>query len=155
MVNSTEDGITTVTPNTDDVAEGSSNLYFTNARATSAITSSDLDMGGNKVLFGNMYSAESDLPSAATYHGMFAHVHSTGKGYFAHGGGWHKLLDETSSTTTNLSEGSNLYYTNERVDDRVSNLLTAGSNITLTYNCLLYTSPSPRDGLLSRMPSSA
>eukprot|EP01016_Furgasonia_blochmanni_P023215 TRINITY_DN2512_c0_g1_i5.p3 TRINITY_DN2512_c0_g1~~TRINITY_DN2512_c0_g1_i5.p3 ORF type:complete len:137 (+),score=17.67 TRINITY_DN2512_c0_g1_i5:461-871(+) len=25
----------------------------------------------------------------------------------------------------------------------------------LTMNCLLYTSPSPRDGLLSRMPSSA
>ena len=25
----------------------------------------------------------------------------------------------------------------------------------LVYNCLLYTSPSPRDGLLSRMPSSA
>ena len=23
------------------------------------------------------------------------------------------------------------------------------------YTCLLYTSPSPRDGLLSRMPSSA
>ena len=27
--------------------------------------------------------------------------------------------------------------------------------IDLTYTCLLYTSPSPRDGLLSRMPSSA
>ena len=27
-------------------------------------------------------------------------------------------------------------------------------NINL-YSCLLYTSPSPRDGLLSRMPSSA
>ena len=28
--------------------------------------------------------------------------------------------------------------------------------ITIHYNsCLLYTSPSPRDGLLSRMPSSA
>ena len=26
---------------------------------------------------------------------------------------------------------------------------------TLDYSCLLYTSPSPRDGLLSRMPSSA
>ena len=25
----------------------------------------------------------------------------------------------------------------------------------ITYVCLLYTSPSPRDGLLSRMPSSA
>ena len=27
--------------------------------------------------------------------------------------------------------------------------------IALRYGCLLYTSPSPRDGLLSRMPSSA
>ena len=26
---------------------------------------------------------------------------------------------------------------------------------TIVYTCLLYTSPSPRDGLLSRMPSSA
>ena len=25
----------------------------------------------------------------------------------------------------------------------------------MTHDCLLYTSPSPRDGLLSRMPSSA
>ena len=28
-------------------------------------------------------------------------------------------------------------------------------NLTSSYTCLLYTSPSPRDGLLSRMPSSA
>ena len=27
--------------------------------------------------------------------------------------------------------------------------------VELGKNCLLYTSPSPRDGLLSRMPSSA
>ena len=27
--------------------------------------------------------------------------------------------------------------------------------ISIGYVCLLYTSPSPRDGLLSRMPSSA
>ena len=31
-----------------------------------------------------------------------------------------------------------------------------GNSIETTYkDCLLYTSPSPRDGLLSRMPSSA
>ena len=30
-----------------------------------------------------------------------------------------------------------------------------GKTITLIRGCLLYTSPSPRDGLLSRMPSSA
>ena len=29
------------------------------------------------------------------------------------------------------------------------------ANADLTVTCLLYTSPSPRDGLLSRMPSSA
>ena len=39
-------------------------------------------------------------------------------------------------------------------------LLTVLSNIWLMFialslTCLLYTSPSPRDGLLSRMPSSA
>ena len=34
--------------------------------------------------------------------------------------------------------------------DNVKRLVPAWS-----YSCLLYTSPSPRDGLLSRMPSSA
>ena len=37
-------------------------------------------------------------------------------------------------TTTNVAEGTNLYYTDERVDDRVAALLQAGSGITLTYN---------------------
>ena len=29
------------------------------------------------------------------------------------------------------------------------------NRFVFAYTCLLYTSPSPRDGLLSRMPSSA
>ena len=33
--------------------------------------------------------------------------------------------------------------------------LAEGGIDTLELSCLLYTSPSPRDGLLSRMPSSA
>jgi hypothetical protein len=104
---------------TDDVVEGSTNLYYTDARALSATD-------GEKVLFANVYSLEGDLPSATTYHGMFAHVHDTGKGYFAHGGAWRKLLDETSSTTTDLTEGSNLYYT----DARVNALLSGGGGTT-------------------------
>ena len=36
---------------------------------------------------------------------------------------------------------------------KVYGILTA--QLALTACCLLYTSPSPRDGLLSRMPSSA
>ena len=34
-------------------------------------------------------------------------------------------------------------------------MLIVGFLTPWPYNCLLYTSPSPRDGLLSRMPSSA
>ena len=37
-------------------------------------------------------------------------------------------------TTTDLTEGTNLYFTDERVDDRVAALLVAGTNITLSYN---------------------
>ena len=40
------------------------------------------------------------------------------------------------------------------LDPNANNWLTAGPN-GLIVTCLLYTSPSPRDGLLSRMPSSA
>src|SRR5664279_952251 len=47
-----------------------------------------------------------------------------------------------------------------RVDDRMYDELEthaeeAGLPLALYCICLLYTSPSPRDGLLSRMPSSA
>ena len=34
------------------------------------------------------YPTEGDLPSASTNHGMFAHVHATGRGYFAHANAW-------------------------------------------------------------------
>ena len=39
-----------------------------------------------------------------------------------------------AASTSDLSEGSNKYYTDERVDDRVNALITAGSNITTTYD---------------------
>jgi len=39
-----------------------------------------------------------------------------------------------TKTTANLTEGSNLYFTDERVDDRVANLLVAGTNIVLSYD---------------------
>jgi len=37
-------------------------------------------------------------------------------------------------STTDLSEGTNLYFTDERVDDRVDALLTAGTALTKTYS---------------------
>ena len=121
------------TKDTGDLAEGS-NLYYTDARVqavsiNNVVEDTTPQLGGNldgqsynftttgKMLYSNMYATEGDLPSASTYHGMFAHVHATGKGYFAHGGNWIKLIDETNSTTDNLSEGSsNLYYTDARAN---------------------------------------
>ena len=41
-----------------------------------------------------LYNNFSDLPNAGTYHGMFAHVHARGKGYFAHAGGWYELVNK-------------------------------------------------------------
>ena len=39
--------------------------------------------------------------------------------------------------------------------DVVNNLKNVGLDKSTPYTCLLYTSPSPRDATLSRMPSSA
>ena len=108
---------------------GASNNVYSNAYATnfhgsganltniplSALTiGGTLDMGSNditttgKVLFANVYSTEGDLPSATTYHGMFAHVHGTGAGYFAHAGNWIRLANqsELSGYLTDLSTTS-------------------------------------------------
>ena len=66
-----------------------------------ASTSADIDIGSNdfittgKVYFANMFAQTSNLPSATTYHGMFAHVHATGAAYFAHGGNWIELANKS------------------------------------------------------------
>ena len=95
---------------TDDLTEGSSNLYYSDAAATTLVDSNyiqtrtriglgDIDFGANKILYANVYATTGDLPSASTYHGMFAHVHGTGKGYFAHGGNWIELIDDNTFGT--------------------------------------------------------
>ena len=65
----------------------------------------DLDMGSNKITYSNVYMTEADLPSASAYHGMFAHVHTTGAGYYAHAGQWIKLQNEGARVV--LPSGSN------------------------------------------------
>ena len=91
-------------------AAGSGYAQLAGATFTGAI-----DMGANnitttgKILYSNVYSALGDLPSASTYHGMFAHVHGTGKGYYAHGGNWIPLVNEDGSG--NVSLGGDLTIT--------------------------------------------
>ena len=60
---------------------------------------------------------------------------------------YYTTSDNDSFDVTGNTDGTTIYYEQETGTDQVN----AGGVIT----CLLYTSPSPRDGLLSRMPSSA
>ena len=60
-----------------------------------------------KILFSNVYDNLVDLPSASTYHGMFAHVHATGKAYFAHGGVWIPLANESALGDYQTTAGLN------------------------------------------------
>ena len=73
------------------------------ADAVEAVTSADLDMDGNRVLFSNVYSQLADLPSASANHGMFAHVHETGEAYYAHAGEWIQIAKQSSVIATGLS----------------------------------------------------
>jgi len=76
------------------------------------LTGGVLNAGSNtiqttgRILYANLYNNEGDLPSASTYHGMFAHVHGTGKAYFSHAGAWHILLDKTTSLLSDISNVS-------------------------------------------------
>ena len=107
---------------TDDLTEGSTNLYYDASvvqTATETLVDSsyiqnrtrigldDIDFGSNKILYSNVYSQTSDLPNASSYHGMFAHVHATGKGYFAHGGNWIELANASDVFNGNYNSLSN------------------------------------------------
>lgn len=51
------------------------------------------------------YDSLAELPNANTYHGMFAHVHATGKAYYAHNSDWVSLAKE-SEVVSNTVTGS-------------------------------------------------
>ena len=76
-------------------------------------TNNILTVGG-KIYYSNVFSQESDLPSATTYHGMFAHVHGTGYAYYAHAGAWVKLAKHSelvaaaNDSTITITAGTGL-----------------------------------------------
>ena len=93
---------------------------------------SDVDFGTNKILYSNNYANTGDLPNATTYHGMFAHVHAEGRGYFAHGGNWVGIANQSEvdagllgDTTPEL--GGNLDVNGNTIEYRF-NLTASGSD---------------------------
>jgi hypothetical protein len=164
------DGSADITLNTSAITENT-NLYYTDARVqavsinavsedTSPALGGNLAGGSNditttgKIYYANVFSTTGDLPSASTYHGMFSHVHATGKGYFAHAGNWITLLDESSSTTDNLTEGStNLYYTTARGNSDFDTRLATKSTTDLAEGTNLYYTDARFDTRLSAKTS--
>jgi len=63
-------------------------------------SSGTVDLPGTKIQYSNVYSNIEDLPAASSYHGMFAHVHGTGKAYYAHGGNWIELANASSNISS-------------------------------------------------------
>jgi hypothetical protein len=100
--------------NTDEITEGSTNLYFTNARADARIaaaTTADLTEGSN-LYFTN---ARADARIAAADTGDLSEGSNL---YFTNARADARIA---AATTTDLSEGSNLYFTNTRADARIAN----------------------------------
>ena len=98
-----------ITLDTDDIGEGSSNLYMTTERVQDIV--------------GAMVSGNTESGITVTY--------EDGDGTLD----FSTTLGGLSGTTDNITEGStNLFLTNERVDDRVNALLQAGTNMSLTYD---------------------
>ena len=75
---------------------------------TTIVNSGQLELtGSNKITF--LYSDLASLPSASSYHGMFAHVHATGGAYYAHAGSWLELANKSAMdalTTSSLTDVS-------------------------------------------------
>ena len=96
--------------------------------------------GENKIP--SLYSAMGNLPSAGSYHGMFAHVHATGRGYFAHAGNWLELVNKeingvvgTGTETYNIG---NLVSTSSTTTSlNVVGVATFGGNVDVNGNTVL------------------
>jgi hypothetical protein len=106
----TKDALSELSGDSDDITEGTTNLFFTDERVDDRVNGL-LTAGSNITLTYDDTANTLTIASTDTED------------------------DLSNNDTDDLSEGTtNLYFTDERVDDRVNGLLTAGSNITLTYD---------------------
>ena len=115
---------------TDDLSEGSTNLYYTTARwdtKMAAASTDDLSEGAS-----NQYHTTARARAAVSASGDLSYNSTTGVMSFTTPTTIASIANHTSD---DLAEGSsNLYHTNERVDDRVAALLGAGTGISLSYD---------------------
>ena len=82
-----------------------------------------------------LYANLTDLPSAGTYHGAFAHVHSEGAAYFAHANNWYELVNKELNGDVKIGTGITMYASTGIVSATAfygdgSNLLNTGATLS-------------------------
>ena len=142
------------TKDTDDLAEGSSNLYFTDARARQAISVTDAGGDGSLAYDNSTGVITYTGPSAAEVRAHFSagEMISISSGEIAVDAAvfsasadvrWDAKM--AAADTGDLAEGSNLYFTDARARQAIS-VTDAGGDGSLAYDnstgVLTYTGPS-------------
>ena len=104
-----------------------------------------------------LYDSSASLGASTTAYTTSEEITNTsGSSYSAKGKALTSVTPVASSTTA-VCDFSDISWTSASFTARGCLIYnsTAVTGFTTNRACLLYTSPSPRDGLLSRMPSSA
>lgn len=120
--------------NTDEITEGSSNLYFTAERVADTVGG----MVGSNTETGITVSYD-DSDNTLDFVVGTLNQNTTGSAATLttprtiSGTAFDGSADITL-TTAGITENTNLYFTNERVDDRVNSLIVAGTGLTSTYD---------------------
>ena len=121
------------------------------------------------------YANQAAFPNATTYHGAIGHSHSDGAMYFAHGGNWNKLANDSDiavntagdsgSGTVNLSTQTlsvigttneiQTLATNQTVTIGLPTDVTVQGNLTVDTNTLYVDATANRVGIGTATPSEA
>ena len=127
-------------------AGGSSNKVDVNANL-SLRSGMKLQKAGGDIAIGDIQGLQAAVRGALSASGDISYNNSTGVISFSQAGapvtsvfGRTGAVTLTTAdvtgviNTSNLTENTNLFYTDERVDDRVGSLLQAGTNMSLSYD---------------------
>ena len=126
------DNITlTVTDNNITIANNLSGITQSDVADDNYVTK-QFDFADARILYNNAYNTVNDLPLASSYHGMFAHVHTTGGAYFSHAGDWIELANKNETFAEVAADltpqlGGDL-------DAQANNLLNVGTITTTGIN---------------------
>jgi hypothetical protein len=118
---------------TDDLSEGSTNLYFTNARADARITAADT---GDLSEGSNLYHTTARARGAISASGDLSYNSTTGVISFSQAASAVTSVNSATGAVTldtgDISESGNLYYTDARTDTRVDTILKHSNHGNIT-----------------------